>query len=143
VAREKLGSTFPGLFRLEKPIRRENARRKRRHMRLQVNLGSENLVLVVLMEAMSREKARLSSTNEDTEMDFSVVVRVRSGRALDKGLASPAGRIRSARALVEGMGVTVDAGLSSLYTAFSMVMTCSSISSTTGKNESTTESSIP
>jgi hypothetical protein len=41
------------------------------------------------------------------------------------------------------MDMMVDAGLSSLCTTDSMAATCSSISFTRGKNESTTESSIP
>ena len=125
-ARVKLGLTLRGLFLIQELTKREMARRQRRNVSPQVSLGSENCVMTVFTDATSLDKACFSSTNDVAVTTF-----------------SPAGRIRKVRVLAGGMGVMVDAGLSSLCTTDSMAMTCSSISSTRGKNESTTESSIP
>lgn len=127
--RVKLGSISRGrsLFLIQKKMTsRERVRRKRHNIRPQVSLGRENWVLAVLTEATSLEEMCFSSTEEVKGASFSVT-----------------GRACSSRELTKGMGAMVDAGLSSLYTADSMAVTCSPISSTSGKNESTTESSIP
>ncbi len=118
------------------------ARPQRRKMRPQVSLGSEKCVVAVFMEATSLEKACFSSMAENAVTTFSAG-RARGANALVGGVVSPAGRICEVRVLARGMGVVVDAGLSSLCTTDSMAMAWSSISFTRGKNESTTESSIP
>ena len=127
--RVKLGSMSRGwglLLIQRKAISRERMRRRRHNMRPQVSLGSENWVLAVLTEATSLEEIYFSSTGEVNGATFSAT-----------------GRACNSRELTKGMGAMVDAGLSSLYTADSIVATCSPISSTRGKNESTTESRIP
>ena len=141
-ARIKLGLSLRGLFLTQELMKREIARRQRRNMRPQVNLGRENWVTPVFTEAISAENVRFSSTKEVAFTTFSPE-RDRSAHALVEGMAFPASRVRGARVLARGMGEMVDAGLSSLCTTDSMAVTCSSISSTRGKNESTTESSIP
>jgi hypothetical protein len=133
-ARIKLGLSLRGLFLTQELMNREMARRQRRNTRPQVNLGSENWVTPVFTEAVSTENVRFSSTTFSPERDRS---------ALAEGMVFPASRVRGPRVLARGMGEMVDAGLSSLCTTDSMAVTCSSISSTRGKNESTTESSIP
>jgi hypothetical protein len=99
--------------------------------------------MTVFTEATSLEKACFSSMAEDAVTTFSSAGGARGADALARGLVSAAGKIREVRVLAGGMGVMVDAGLSSLCMMDSIAMTCSSISSTRGKNESTTESSIP
>src|SRR6267142_974394 len=118
----KLGLTLRGLFRMQELISCTKTRRKRRHIRPQVSLGSENWVLTVLTEATSLAKTCFSLTMVVGGATFSVT-----------------GGASSERDSTEGMAVIVDAGLSSLYTSDSMAATCSPISSTRGKNESTTE----
>ena len=132
-ARIKLGLSLRGLFLMQKLTKRDMARRQRRNVRPQVSLGSENCVLAVFTDAKSLEMACFSLTNGVAVTTFSP-----AGRTV-----SPAGRICKARVLAGGVGLMVDAGLSSLCTTDSMAVTCSSISPTRGKNESTTESSIP
>jgi hypothetical protein len=109
---------------MQKPINCNSARRRRRHIRPQVSLGSENWVLAVLTEATSLVKPFFSSTEIGATF-------------------STTGGAGSERDSIGGLAVMVDAGLSSLDTSDSMAVTCSPISSTRGKNESTTESSIP
>src|SRR6266699_1385611 len=113
-ARVKLGlDLLRGLFLMQKLTKRKMARRQRRNMRPQVSLGSENCVLAVFTDATSLEKACFSSTTGVAVTNFSPA---ESAHALAGGIVSPAGRIRKARVLAGGMGVMVDAGLSSLCT---------------------------
>jgi hypothetical protein len=125
-AREKLGLTLRGLLLRQKVANREKARRKRRNIEPQVSLGSENWALAVPTGATSLERTCFSSMKEI------------EGTAFSSG-----GRACTVCELTEGKGMMVEAGLSSLCTADSMAVTCSPICSTRGKNESTTESSIP
>src|SRR6266404_2037070 len=128
--RPKLGLTLRDLLLegLKTPMQREKARRSRRSIRPKVNRGSENWVFVVLTEETSLINRCFSSASEFAAMVFSSDVCRRDGRACAKEM---------------GGAVTVDPGLSSLYTTDSIAITSFSISSTNGKNESTIESRIP
>ena len=142
-ARIKLGLSLRGLFLMQKLTKRDMARRQRRNVRPQVSLGSENCVLAVFTDAKSLEMACFSLTNGVAVTTFSPAGSAGCAHTLAGRTVSPAGRICKARVLAGGVGLMVDAGLSSLCTTDSMAVTCSSISPTRGKNESTTESSIP
>jgi hypothetical protein len=120
----KLSLTLQDLLleSLKRPMKEKKAPR---NIRPKVDWGRENWVFVVPMEAAS---LHFSSATEC------------GGRTFSSDLCSRKARARAKE--MEGT-VTMDPGLSSLYTTDSINMTSFPISSTRGKNESTIESRIP